>query len=57
MKENLLKLIETYADARITNNAILIQFASQQLRYLLDSVDIILIQSEQSNEPSPDTKS
>jgi hypothetical protein len=40
MKEQLVALIEAFAAAKATNNALLVQFAAQQLSSFLDAIDV-----------------
>lgn len=50
MKQQLIQLIEAYSAARQSGNAILQQYAAQQLQAFLDGVELI----EATKEEQPD---
>jgi hypothetical protein len=49
MKDQLITIINSYAAARASGDALLQQFAAQQLGAFLDGVDIIAQTTEDSN--------
>jgi hypothetical protein len=48
MKEQLAKLIEAYAAARCSQNAILLEYAVAQLQSFLNGVDIVEIKKDEA---------
>ena len=45
LKERLVELVNTYVDARLTNNVKLIQFASRDLQEFLERVELSEVKS------------